>query len=100
MAKYQIINVKPYSGDLSNGNGKFDNEHFLCFTDAPGKYLTAGPNTTILKIRRDDFNYALRAHGYSANDLPDKIISPIFDENGYMTDFTLSDPDTGEVIGK
>lgn len=98
MAKYQIINVKPYRGDLSNGGGQYDNEHFLCYTDETSKYLTAGPNTDILKIRRADFDYVMRSHNYTASQLPDKVISPVFDKNGYMTDFTLSDPDTGEVI--
>lgn len=96
MSKYQIINVKESSG-MFEGN-KFDNRVFACYTDKECKYIVAGENTCNLKMRVNDFVYAMRSHNYSANDLPEKILSPVFDEQGYMTDFTLSNPETGEVI--
>lgn len=96
MAKYQIINVKESSGTFE-GN-KFDNRMFMCYTDEQSKYLLCGENTCSLKMKADDFVYAMRSHKYNNGDLPDKIISPVFNQNGYMTDFTLSDPETGEVI--
>lgn len=96
MAKFQIINVKESSGTFE-GN-KYDNRVFLCYTDDSSKYLISGENTCSLKMKVDDFNYAMRSHKYSNGDLADKVISPQFDQYGNMTDFTLSDPETGEVI--
>lgn len=96
MAKFQIINVKESAGEM-NGH-KFDNRVFLCYTDDSSKYLISGENTVSLKMKVDDFIFAMRSHNYSNGDLPDKVISPTFDQNGYMTDFRLSDPETGEVV--
>lgn len=94
--KYQIINVKESKGTME-GNS-FDNRMILCYSTETSKYLVCGEYTENLKMKTDDFNYAIRFHNYDLKDLPGKIISPVFDKNGYVTDFTLSDPDSGEVI--
>ncbi len=94
--KYQIINVKESKG-VVDGN-PFDNRMILCYSTESSKYLLCGPYTENLKIKTDDFNYVIRNRGYDLRDLPDKIITPVFGRNDYITDFTLSDPETGEVI--
>lgn len=96
MAKFEIINVKVSKG-VMEGN-PYDNRMFLCYTDESSNYLVSGTNTINLKMKVDDYNYAIRFHNYNVNDLEGKIIIPVFNQNGYMTDFTLSDPETGEVI--
>lgn len=96
MAKFQIINVKVSAG-VFEGN-KYDNRVFLCYTDEASKYLVTGSNAVNLKMKVDDFNYAVRFHNYNIADFEGKVLSPVFDQNGYMTDFTLSDPETGEVV--
>ena len=96
--KYQIINVKASKGTIE-GNA-FDNRMILCYSSEPGKYVICGPNTENLKMKTDDFNYAIRSHNYDVNEFEGKIMTPIFGRNDYITDFTLSDPDTGEVIGQ
>lgn len=94
--KYQIINVKDSRGEI-DGN-KFDNKMILCYSSETSKYLVCGDFTENLKCKADDFNYAIRAHGYDLQQLPGKMIHPVFGRNDYVTDFTLADPDTGEVI--
>ena len=92
---YQIINVKESKGTME-GN-PFDNRMILCFSSDTSKYLVCGAYTENLKMRTDDFNYVIRNHEYALGELEGKIISPTFDKNGYVTDFTLSDPESGEV---
>lgn len=94
--KYYIINVKESKGSI-DGNS-FDNRMILCYSSESSKYLVCGEYTENLKMKTDDFNYAVRSHGYDLSQLPGKIISPVFGRNDYITDFTLSDPETGEVI--
>lgn len=94
--KYQIINVKESKGTME-GNA-FDNRMILCYSTETSKYLVCGEYTENLKMKTDDFNFAVRSHNYDLNQLPGKIITPVFGRNDYITDFTLSDPETGEVI--
>ena len=94
--KYQIINVKASKGTIE-GN-PFDNRMILCYSSEPGKYVICGTNTENLKMKTDDFNYAIRSHNYDVNDLEGKIMTPTFGRNDYITDFVLSDPETGEVV--
>ena len=94
--KYQIINVKESKGNM-DGN-PFDNRMILCYSSEISKYLLCGEYTENLKMKTDDFNYAIRHHEYDLSQLPGKIITPVFGRNDYITDFTLSDPETGEVI--
>lgn len=94
--RYIIINVKESKGSI-DGNS-FDNRMILCYSSESSKYLVCGLYTENLKMKTDDFNYAIRSHGYDLSQLPDKIITPVFGRNDYITDFTLSDPETGEVI--
>lgn len=89
---YQIINVKE-----SNFNDA-ENVVILCYSDDKAKYLISGSNTESLKMKKDDFNFAIRSHGYDINKLEGKCISPKFGRFDYLEDFTLSDPETGEVI--
>lgn len=95
-AKYQIINVKESKGTVE-GN-QFDNRMILCYSTESSKYLLCGEFTENLKMKTDDFNYAIRSRGYDLSELPGKIISPVFGRNDYIEDFTLSDPETGEVV--
>lgn len=95
-AKYQIINVKESKGTME-GN-PYDNRMILCYSTETSKYLVCGDYTENLKMKTDDFNFAVRSHNYVLSDLPGKIITPIFGRNDYITDFTLSDPDSGEVV--
>ncbi len=94
--KYQVINVKESKGNIE-GN-PFDNRMILCYSTESSKYLVCGEYTENLKMKTNDFNYAVRHHGYDLSDLPGKIISPVFGRNDYITDFTLSDPESGEVV--
>lgn len=93
---YQIINVKESKGNFEGNN--FDNRVFLCYSSDSGKYVICGENTENLKMKADDFNFVLRSHNYELSVLPGKLIVPVFGRNDYVTDFTLADPDTGEVI--
>lgn len=94
--KYQIINVKESKGTME-GNA-FDNRMILCYSTETSKYLVCGEYTENLKMKTEDFNFAVRSHEYDLSQLPGKIITPVFGRNDYITDFTLSDPETGEVI--
>lgn len=94
--KYQIINVKESKGTME-GNA-FDNRMILCYSTETSKYLVCGEYTENLKMKTEDFNFAVRSHNYDLSQLPGKIITPVFGRNDYITDFTLSDPETGEVI--
>lgn len=94
--KYQIINVKASKGTIE-GN-QFDNRMILCYSSEQGKYVICGPNTENLKMKTDDFNYVIRSHNYDVNELEGKIMTPTFGRNDYITDFVLSDPETGEVV--
>lgn len=89
---YEVINLKE-----SNFDGA-ENVSFSCYSSAPGKYLMCGRNTESLKMKRDDYNFVMRSHNYNLDDLPGKIITPSFGRYDYVEDFTLSDPQTGEVI--
>lgn len=93
---YIIINVKVSSGKFEGVD--FDNRIFLCYTNESSKYLVCGNNTDSLKIRKDDFVYCMKSKNLQENQLPGNVIVPVFDKNGYMIDFTLSKPDTGEVV--
>lgn len=93
---YQIINVKISSGKYEGVD--FDNRIFLCYTSDNSKYLVCGDNTDTLKMRKDDFIYCMKSKNLQESQLPGNMISPVFDKNGYMIDFTLTNPDTGEVI--
>lgn len=94
--KYQIINVKESKGKVDDN--PFDNRMILCYSTGTSKYLLCGDYTENLKMKTDDFNYVIRNRGYELGGLSGKIITPVFGRNDYITDFTLSDPDTGEVI--
>lgn len=101
MAKveYQIINVRTSTGSLPDG-GKYDNKNIHCYcSDSPAKkFLICGDDTCDLKCRADDFAYIMRSRSYKDSDLPGKLINPVFDRTGHVEDFTLSDPQTGEVL--
>lgn len=94
---YQIINVKESKGNYNGGD--YNNVNILCYCSesASAKYLIAGSDTDTLKMKRDDYNYVMRARNYTNADLEDSFISPVFDKNGYLTDFTLSNPESGET---
>lgn len=94
--KYQIINVKESKGTME-GNA-FDNRMILCYSTETSKYLVCGEYTENLKMKTDDFNFAVRSHNYDLSQLPGNIITPVFGRNDYIIDFTLSDPETGELI--
>lgn len=89
---YEIINLKESKFDDA------DNVAISCYSSDKGKYLMCGRNTETLKMKRDDFNYSMRSHGYNLDDLPGKILTPSFGRYDRLEDFTLSDPETGEVI--
>ena len=89
---FQVINVKESKFDNA------DNVSILCYSSEPGKYLMSGPNTESLKMKREDFNYAMRSHNYDLAKMEGMHINPVFGRYDYITDFTLSDPDTGEVV--
>lgn len=89
---YQIINIKESKFDGA------DNVAILCYSDEPGKYLLCGDNTESLKMKRDDFNFVMRSHGYDLKNVKGKNLDPKFGRYDYLEDFTLSDPETGEVI--
>lgn len=89
---YKIINVK--ESHLNDA----DNVSILCATDEKSKYLIAGDPTASLKMKRDDFNYVIRAHGYSLDSLSGKILVPKFGRYDYLDDFDLCDPESGEVL--
>ena len=99
MAKvdYQIINAKENKFKLEGV--EYFNIDIECYcSDSPSKkYLRCGDDTCKLKCRYDDFAYIIRAHNYKEADLPGMFIIPVFDRNGYVEDFTLCDPESGEV---
>lgn len=101
MAKveYQIINVRISTGVSSDGS-KYDNRNIHCYcSDSPAKkFLVCGDDTCDLKCRSDDFTYILRSRNYKDSDLVGKYINPVFDRSGHVEDFTLTDPESGEVI--
>lgn len=76
-----------------------DNIAITCYSSDKGKYLMCGSNTETLKMVRDDFIVALRVHGYELDDLPQKVLTPVFGRYDRVEDFVLSDPKTGEVLG-
>lgn len=90
--KYEVINVKESKFDGA------DNVSITCYSSDQGKYLMCGDNTESLKMRRDDFNFVMRSRGYELDNLKGKQIHPVFERFGYVEDFTLSDPETGEVL--
>ena len=89
---YQVINIKESKFDNA------DNVVILCYSSEPGKYLLAGSNTETLKMKRDDFNYVMRSHNYDLAKIEGMHISPGIGRFDYLNDFTLSDPESGEVI--
>lgn len=93
---YIIINVKVSSGKFEGVD--FDNRIFLCYTNDSSKYLVCGSNTDTLKMRKDSFVYCMKSNKLQESQLPGNVIVPVFDKYGYMTDFTLTNPETGEVI--
>ena len=88
---YQVINVKESKFDNA------DNVAILCYSSEPGKFLMGGTNTESLKMKRDDFNYVMRNRNYELGKMEGMQLNPSFGRFDYLTDFTLSDPETGEV---